>query len=228
MDHRARIVFLADRVVRVVMDTVAVEGERRVLEQCNQIERHFTSPDGVAAWRDGRGTAYTGTTIDEVMLLNHCQPTGMRSHLVAQRHEDQRSSAALFASDSGDDGSALRRHTDGERTRKREAAARPHAVWQPIDLRQHAAAPELARIIIGIASVAGLEVKPMRERRQVFAVLQFLCILTEEQGKANSRRGVNQICEFLAAPHPCRCRYRLYHGVVLLHRGVLLHLVACP
>ena len=128
VDDEAGVAFLVPRVRPVVVDAMAVEGERRVAEEQRRARVDGARPLGrlVRTRRALRIARAWRVAIHDVLrfLDDHALRVG---DLVAYGDEDERSGAAFLLRDLRDHGAAPDRGAHGQRPHEPQLAAGPHA-----------------------------------------------------------------------------------------------------
>ncbi len=97
MHHQAGIALVLGRELEVVVDAVAVEGERRIAEQQHRVGRHPAVPGRVLGRRFARARGLARLRLvakHQVLLLLDAGAVRGR-HLVADGNEDEAPAAAL-------------------------------------------------------------------------------------------------------------------------------------
>ncbi len=132
VDDKPRIPLDLGHVGVVVVDAVAVEGERRITEQQHRIGRDLTAPDGVCGREFGRRRRRVWPcrpAVDDVVLFLDRQ-TLRPQNTVLHQHENEGAATTLFDRDVADFGFAphLVAHLQGRD--EFEPSARPHPTRQ--------------------------------------------------------------------------------------------------
>ena len=100
---QARVAFDLGDVLAVVVDSMAVEGERRIAEQQHVVGHYFALPGCVFLSRYGRRRRVAGLgrcAVNNVVLLGQRQAPAVM-HLMPDQHEQQIASAACLVGDGG-------------------------------------------------------------------------------------------------------------------------------
>ncbi len=161
------IAFLLAHVIRVVVDAVAVPGQRGVAEQQHRVGMHLARRGGVD--RGGRVAGLDGlalgAAIDDVLLLRDRRAGGpaMSCRTVTNT---SRPDPPSFSVDGQDRAGAGRPPRRMQRRVEVQAAARPHAPRQVVHRRQEAAALRMAVRAEAAGRHPVREQHPMPERRQ--------------------------------------------------------------
>jgi hypothetical protein len=172
--HQALITLLGDGVGAVVVDAVAVEGERREAEQQHRPGGPFLPPVGGLGRRrrqrrsGGGGAGGGGLAVDQVLALAD-RHTVRAIQFVAHGDEDQRAGAAgllLHVVDGGELADVL---AEAQRLDELHLAAGPHAARQG-HRRQEAPAGRVA-VGTGLRRRLGVpEVQPVEQHRHDVAL----------------------------------------------------------
>jgi len=151
----SRIALFLRRICAVVMNSMAVEGERRISEKARRIERPLPSPfrivrRGLHGWRAARRCL----PIHDVLLLAYGHAR-LPVDLVFDRHEAQVSGPAALFLHSEYSRNAPGRLAQYERREKFEAATGPHPTRQLH--RRHEITPPRVPIRTQLARRCGLQ-----------------------------------------------------------------------
>ena len=194
-------------VLAVVVDAVAVEGQRRIAEQRHRIRRDAARPGLLAGkrrrLRRGRRLArLRGAAIHDVMLLGQGQAARIQG-LVLHQHEQQLARAAGLVLDRLDGRAALHLLAHAQRVGRLpgQAPTGPHAPGQRHG-RQEAAAlrmpvrPDLA------GARMRQKVQPMPQRRHGGAQGGRRVVPVQRGRQGAQRRGTDQVVPEFTAPLP--------------------------
>ena len=201
--HEARIALDLRDVAAVVVNAVAVEGQRRVAEQQHVVGADLAYPLRVvrrALHRRGRIVGARVLAIDDVVFVSQRQAL-LVEQLVKDAHEHQRTGAPFLGRDVGDARTAGDGGADDERPVECELAAGPHAPRQR-HRRQEAAALRVSVDADLRLRVQRQEVEPMPAGRNRVACLRLGVVAVERGGQRLDRDGGSEIAARLGLADP--------------------------
>lgn len=205
MHHQPAIALDVCRIRPIVMDAVAVEGQRAVAHQQHRIggQAARTVPrSGIETGRFGPrrpGSGAGGFAIDQRLRFADEQVPALRARLMLQFDEHQRTARAGLGRDRRDPRGPRDVVTDRQRRVKTHRACRPHPPRQ-VDRRQQAVAPA-RRVAVGSEpsgrAVGQTQAPVQRLRRQRIGH-----VAIERGAKPRDARGVNAVGRIAGTADP--------------------------
>ena len=199
------IAFHLRHVTAVVVDAVAVEGQRRVTEQQHIVSRPPALPGRMVRRRDGRRRGIPGVghvAIDDVVEFRDAGGRFVRAaDLVAHLDEHQAAGAAGLLRHVLDPGGACERVPDPQRGMEGELAAGPHPARKRHRREKAASLRVPVRPDLGLA-VERQEIEPMPQRGQGRAGFRAIRRVVQRRGKRRVGRRGRGVGHRLGAPDP--------------------------
>ena len=205
VDHQPGIALDASDVAPVVMDAVAIEGQRRVAEQQHIVGQHGAAEVGVAGRSHGCGFGIAGLlggAVDDVVELgDRRRRAAVATQFMPHLDEHQRAAAAGLDAHVGDGRDALDRITHPDRRMEFQLAAGPHPSRQG-HRRQEATALGVAVLAYIALPVHRQKVQPMPEVGQRRADLDVAGWMVQGRGQRHHRRGTDLVVEGFGTADP--------------------------
>src|SRR5690606_31761150 len=196
--HQARVALGLGDVGPVVMNAVAIEGDRRIAEQQRRSGLDPLAPVAFRHWITA-GELWRGRlAVDDVLLLTDGQPAVLQV-VMTQGYEQQRTRAADLFLDIENGGGASGFAAYLQRLVELQTSARPHAI--AIAGRRQETTPR--RMTVFAKAGLGdrvLKKAPLPQRRQRFAMARIR--LAEGCGDTLNQVAAQLIVNILGAPDP--------------------------